>query len=80
MNIPDRRDYLRKGREKMGDVKAVTIRWYWILMGESEVNSQICLNNSLIKKNLTIMNEFLFFLLSRIPTHYALPESVISAT
>ena len=61
MNIPDRRNCLRKGRKKMDDVKAVTIRWYWILMGESEVNSQICLNNSLIKDNLTIMNEFLFF-------------------
>ena len=30
-------------------------------MGESEVNSQICLNNSLIKDNLTIVNEFLFY-------------------
>lgn len=48
-------------RKETADVKAATIRQYCIFMSESAVNSQIYLNNSLIKKNLTIMNEFLFF-------------------
>lgn len=46
-------------------------------MSESEVNSQICLNNSLIKENLTIINAFLFFpLIENTNSYYTLPESV----
>lgn len=46
-------------------------------MSESEVNSQICLNNSLIKENLTIINEFLFFsLMENTNSYYTLLESV----
>ena len=77
MNIAGKRNSLRQGREKTGDVKAKTIRWYCILMSESEVNSQICLNNSLTKENLTIINEFLLFsLIENTNSYYTLLESV----